>query len=420
MTKLQTITGMADILPEDIGFWHVLEKTARTLFETYGFEEIRTPIVEDTRLFQRGIGENSQVVQKEMYTFDDKGGDSVTMRPEGTASVMRAYLQHSLMAKDAITKLYYMGPMFRYERPQKGRLRQFHQIGVELMGIDSPLADAEVVIMMDRLIRTLGISHYRLEINSLGTLEERKPYLECLVKHFTRFTDKLCDDCKKRLEKNPLRILDCKEETCIKLADEAPTIFDALTEQTKEEFDKFKKLLDEAGVVYMVNPRIVRGLDYYEKTAFEFVSDKLGSQSAFSAGGRYNRLALELGGKEVPSVGFSIGCERIIMLMKEQEFETTMQAELKGVYLAPLDEASFDVCQGLLQNLRDEGVRAEMDYQKKSMKAQMRRANKLDFRYVVIMGEVERQKGIVTLKDLENGEQEEVKIEDLCSKFNIQ
>ncbi len=417
MKKLQSITGMNDILPDEVELWQRLESKARFLFKNYGFKEIRVPLLEDTRLFSRGIGEDSQVVQKEMYTFDDKGGDSITLRPEGTAGVMRAYLQNSLMAQDAITKLYYMGPMFRYERPQKGRLRQFHQIGAEIMGVDSPLADAEVVIMMDRFIRELGIQDYRLEINSLGTIEERKPYLESLVKHFALIQNKLCDDCKKRLQKNPLRILDCKESSCRALAKDAPSMLDSLNEDSKKEFEAFKSYLDKAHVKYVVNSRIVRGLDYYEKTAFEFISDHLGSQSAFSAGGRYNRLAEHLGGKEVPAVGFSIGCERMVMLMKEVQHETTMKAELAGVYLVSLNEECFQACLQIQQQLRDEGIKAEMDYQTKSLKSQMRRANKLDFKYAAIMGDDELAKNVLTLKDLEKGEQIEVKIADLIASL---
>ncbi|MBF0105820.1 MAG: histidine--tRNA ligase [Deltaproteobacteria bacterium] len=415
--KIQSITGMSDILPADVCLWRTLEATARRQFENYGFSEIRTPLLEETALFARGIGTDTQVVQKEMYTFEDRGGDSVTLRPEGTAGVMRAYLQHSLDAADGITKLYYMGPMFRYERPQKGRFRQFHQIGVEIIGTDSPGADAEAVIMMDRLAKALGISDFRLEINSLGTLEERKPYLTNLIDYFKGVSGEMCADCIKRLDTNPLRILDCKQEACREKAKGAPTILDAIGYGSRQAFEAFKTSLHNANVAFVVNPRIVRGLDYYEKTTFEFVSDKLGAQSTFSGGGRYSGLAMELGAKKpVPAVGFSIGCERLILLMEEAKKKDGAGQNLSGVYFIGLNEGCFYECQKLVQRARDAGVKAEMDYTAKSMKSQMRRANKLGYKYAAIVGDDEVAQGVVQLKNLASGEQNKMGIGDVINR----
>jgi histidyl-tRNA synthetase len=413
--KLRSITGMNDILPTDVRQWQKLERVARQVLESYGFSEIRTPIIEATELFCRGIGEGTQVVQKEMYTFDDKGGDSVTMRPEGTASVVRSYIQHSLMAKDALTKLYYIGPMFRYERPQKGRLRQFHQVGAELIGVDSPLADAEIVILLDRMVQKLGIRDYELKVNSLGTVEERKQYLEKLVSFFAATKDQLCTECHERLEKNPLRIFDCKVHSCRKVCKEAPILLDHLTDESSAEFKKFQECLKQAGVKYVIDPHIVRGLDYYEKTAFEFTSNQLGSQSAFVGGGRYNKLISELGGKETPAVGFGMGCERMIMLM--EACEEQKEADLNGVYFVSLNEDGYGVCRGLMQQVRDAGILADMDYTVKSMKSQMRRANKLGFRYAAIVGEDELAINSVVLKDLQTGDQKVVKQEELLGSL---
>ena len=403
-------------MPAEIGHWQRLEIAARKIFALYGFQEIRTPLLEQTPLFSRGIGENTQVVQKEMYTFEDKGGDSVTLRPEGTASVVRAYIEHSFKAHETISKLYYMGPMFRYERPQKGRLRQFHQIGAELIGIDSPFADAEVIIMLDRLICELGIEGYELQINSLGTSDERAIYIQKLVDYFSNVQNQLCDECRVRLEKNPLRILDCKVETCRALGKSAPVLLEVLGESSKNEFEILQHQLSEAKVNFVVNPRIVRGLDYYEKTAFEFTSSKLGSQSAFAGGGRYNRLIHELGGPETPAVGFAMGCERVVMLLNEISKSDVVEKQ-NAIYFVPLNESAFSHCRSLIQNMRDQGVQAEMDYELKSLKSQMRRADKLNFLFAAIVGEDEMKSGTVSLKNLQLGHQESVSQNELVGKI---
>jgi len=409
---------MSDILPDEVQLWQRMEEVSRKIFENYGYSEIRIPILEETQLFSRGIGENSQVVQKEMYTFDDKGGDSVTMRPEGTAGVVRAYVQHTLSAQDPITKLYYLGPMFRYERPQKGRMRQFHQVGAELIGIDSPLADAEVVIMLDRWVKELGIHNYQIEINSIGKLEERKQYIDKLVNYFSKYKNDLSEDDQKRLDKNPLRMFDSKDETCRKLCQDAPKILDELSVETRKDFDHLKVYLSDADVAFEINPFIVRGLDYYEKTAFEFVSPLLGAQDAFAGGGRYNHLVNELGGGEVPAVGFAIGCERVILIMQELENQLTVEIKQEGIYFAPMDQSCFDKCRELVQQVRDTGLYGDMDYQVRSLKSQMRRANKLQFRFVGILGGDELAKGLISLKDLQTGEQKEVTISDLINSIS--
>lgn len=412
--KIKSITGMNDILFDDMMYWHKLERVCHDVFARYGFSEIRTPLLEETGLFQRGIGEGSQVVQKEMYTFEDKGGDSVTLRPEGTASVVRAFVQHAMHAQESIRKLYYMGSMFRYERPQKGRLRQFHQIGAETLGVDSPLADAEVVIMMDRIWQELGLQNYELQINSIGTFDERQQYLQELKKYFEPHLSSLAEDDQKRFDSNTLRLLDSKDEKCIELAKGAPMILDHLTDQSRDEFETFKKMLNDAGVKFVVNPKIVRGLDYYEKTAFEFVSSALGSQSAFAGGGRYNRLVQELGGPEIPAVGFAMGCERVVMLMQDLP---KGEQQLSGVFVAAMSETSFLAGRQLLQALRDGGLVAEMGYESKSLKAQMRRANKLGCQFVVILGDDEVQNKTASLKDFSDGSQTEVSQEQLVAEI---
>lgn len=410
---LQSLKGMNDIFFEEVELWQELESKAREMFRVYGYGEIRTPILESTELFSRGIGEDTQVVQKEMYTFDDKSGDSVTLRPEGTASAVRAYIQHSLFARDDITKLYYMGPMFRHERPQKGRLRQFHQIGCELLGSASPLSDAEQIIMMDELTRNLGIRNYELSLNSLGSVTEREKYLAALVEYLQKFVNDLDEDSKRRLSTNPLRILDSKNPKTQEICQNAPLILNHLSAESKHHFEIVQNKLVAASVLYKVNPHIVRGLDYYEHTAFEFLSNELGAQSAFAGGGRYNRLVEDLGGKSTPAVGFALGCERMIMLLLANR--TLGDAKKPGVYFVPLDAESLDLCFSQMHFLRSQLIPCEMSFELKSLKSQMRRADKLNYRYTVIVGESERQKNSVMFKDMMSGEQKELPLQDLIS-----
>jgi histidyl-tRNA synthetase len=402
--KIQNLTGMNDILPDETVLWQKLETVSRDILSRYGYGEIRTPLLEDTSLFSRGIGTDTQVVQKEMYTFEDRSGDSITLRPEGTASVVRAYVQHALKAQEDICKLYYMGPMFRHERPQKGRLRQFHQIGAEIFGTDSPHADAEIVTITDRIAKGVGLSGYTIDVNSLGTHEERRVYLAKLKAYFVQHQTDLCAECQKRLEANALRILDCKNEACQKLSDHAPKITEHLGEESQKHFAIFQNDLNSSGIEFHVNPRIVRGLDYYERTTFEFISDKLGSQSAFAGGGRYNQLVAELGGDPTSAVGVALGCERLILLMQEALVQNQAPS-LSGVYFVSFDEPTQVKARELLQKVRDAGVRAEAAYESKSLKSQMRRANKLGYRYAALLGGDEMARQEVTLKDLSTGEQ---------------
>ena len=417
MKRLQSITGMNDMLSKDRKYWHKLESVTKKLFERYGYEEIRTPILESTNLFQRGIGENTQVVKKEMYTFDDKGQDSVTMRPEGTAPVVRSLLQHKLLANEELLKLYYNGPMFRYERPQKGRLRQFHQIGVEVFGIDSPLLDAEIVILLDRVVKELGIEDYKIKVNTLGLVSERKPYIQKLQSYFEPVKSDLCEDCQARLQKNTLRIFDCKVPKCQSFFAKAPVLMDSLSEETKKHYEDFKLELQLADVDFEEDQRIVRGLDYYEKTTFEFVSDKLGSQSAFAGGGRYNKLIEDLGGKPMPATGFAMGCERLILLMQEFEKKSDEVVYEKAIYLAPLNDDAFGKAKKIKQDLLDQEIKAEMSYSLKSLKSNMRKAGKKQFRYVGLLGEDELAKNKILIKDMADGEQKEMSWDEIQNLF---
>lgn len=417
--KFQTIPGMHDILPSEIKTWQFLENKARTIFECYGFTEIRTPLLEDAQLFERGIGSETQVVQKEMYTFTDRGGDVVTLRPEGTASVVRAYIQHTLQRDNPQLKLYYMGPMFRYERPQKGRLRQFHQIGVEFLGEDSALADAEVVIMLDRFFQSLGLGgRYTLQINSLGTQSERLPFIKKLQSYLQQRQHALCEQCQKRLVTNPMRVFDCKNQSCQNEFVDAPLLINELEPSSRQHFDIFCEELQRAGVVFEINPRIVRGLDYYERTAFEFTSTQLGSQSAFAGGGRYNQLVEELGGVVTPAVGFAIGCERVVLLLQSLQQNASEAPRTPGCFFVSFDENSLKKARELTQLLRDHHIPAETPFLLKSLKSQMKRADKSGLAYAGLLGDAELKQSQVLLKDLVTGVSQNVAFDDILPFFS--
>jgi len=412
---MKSIPGMQDILPGEVEAWQKIEAFARDFFARYHYQEIRTPLLETTDLFVRGIGSETGVVQKEMYTFDDKGGDSVTLRPEGTASVIRAYIEHHLAHADPVTKLFYLGAMFRYERPQKGRLRQFHQLGCELIGSPSPHADAEVIQLLDGFVRGLGLSDFKLEINSLGCLkaECRPTYLKKVKTYFEGIASKLCADCQRKVTTNPLRILDCKVEACKKLANSAPLILEHQCRECAQHFEKVENNLKHYRIQYFVNQRIVRGLDYYDRTAFELTSDKLGSQNAFAGGGRYSGLVKSLGGADVTGVGFAIGLERLVMLLEG----TFVPAKSITIYLAALGENAYAKILELAQNLRAEGFNCEMDYEEKSLKSQLRRADKLKCSHVIILGDDEIQKGEAQVKDFKTQAQSHIPFPQLISHF---
>jgi len=396
---ITAIKGFNDILPEETGRWQYIEQTARRVFELNGFAEIRVPVLEKTELFCRSIGDATDIVEKEMYTFTDKGGNSVTMRPEGTASVMRSFIENKLYAQDAVAKLYYMGPMFRYERPQKGRYRQFHQIGAEVTGINDPSIDAQVLNMLCSFFREIGLTEPQLHINSLGCPQCRPAYRAALVEFLESRLSGLCEDCKRRFSTNPLRALDCKVSGCAEATAGAPAMIEHLCGDCDSHFAKVKHYLELTGTKYQINPRMVRGLDYYTRTTFELVTGLLGSQSAVAAGGRYDGLVSELGGPAVPGIGFAMGVERVALLLGERDF--SRQPDL---FIATMGEAERDAAFRLLAELQQAGVWVEMDYEGKSLKSQMRRADKLKARFSVVLGSNEIASNRAAIKRMADGQ----------------
>ncbi len=407
--EIKAIRGFNDILPDEIGKWQFVEKTAREVFEGFGYSEIRIPILERTDLFSRGIGEATDIVEKEMYTFSDRSGNSLTLRPEATASMARAYLEHQLYNFESIAKLYCIGPMFRYERPQKGRYRQFYQIDAEVFGVGNPMVDAELIVMLIHFLKSVGLEKLELQINTLGDRACRPQYKEGLKRYLEGKAFQLCEDCKRRLETNPLRVLDCKVETCKQAIADAPKVTDFICSECRKHFDSVKEYLETAGLTYILNPRMVRGLDYYTRTAFEVVSYQLGSQNAVAGGGRYDNLFQEIGGKETPGIGFAIGMERLISLLPEgKEF-----FKYPYLFIAALGEAPSKEAYRIVNQLHLEGIRAELDYEGKSLKSQMRRADKLKARHTLILGEEELKRGRAVLRNMENKSQEEIPLQGL-------
>jgi len=407
--EIKAIRGFNDILPDEIGKWQFVEGVARVVFEGFGFSEIRTPIIERTELFSRSIGEATDIVEKEMYTFTDKNGTSLTLRPEATASMARAYLEHQLHSLDPVAKLYCIGPMFRYERPQKGRYRQFYQIDAEVFGVENPMVDAEVILMLLHFLKRVGLEKLELQINSLGCRACRPRYREELKSFLSQRSFQLCEDCQRRLDTNPLRILDCKVETCQKAIAEAPRMIDFLCSECQRHFDRVKEYLGMAGLEYILNPKMVRGLDYYTRTAFEVVSYSLGSQNAVTGGGRYDNLFQEIGGLDVPGIGFAIGMERLISLLpKEKEF-----IQSPHLFIAALGEETHKEAYRLANQLHLQGIRAELDYDGRSLKSQMRRADKIKAQYVIILGEEELKRGKAVLRNMKDKFQEEIPVNNL-------
>jgi len=406
---IKAIRGFNDILPSEIGRWQFVEETAREVFEGFGFSEIRIPIIERTELFSRGIGEATDIVEKEMYTFTDRSGNSLTLRPEATASMARAYLENQIYSFDPVAKLYCIGPMFRYERPQKGRYRQFYQIDAEVFGVENPMVDAEVILMLIHFLSRVGLEKLELQINSLGCRDCRPQYREELKNFLTKKSFQLCEDCQRRLHTNPLRIFDCKVETCQEAIADAPQVIHFICDECQKHFDKVKEYLGMAGLTFILNPRMVRGLDYYTRTAFEVVSYQLGSQNAVTGGGRYDNLFQEIGGLDVPGIGFAIGMERLVSLLpKEKEF-----IQYPSLFIAALGEETYREAYRLVNQLHLEGIRAELDYEGKSLKSQMRRADKLKAQYVLIMGEEELKRGKAVLRNMGTKFQEEVPLQGL-------
>ena len=407
--EIKAIRGFNDILPDEIGKWQFVEDTAREVFEGFGFSEIRIPIIERTELFSRGIGEVTDIVEKEMYTFTDRSGNSLTLRPEATASMSRAYLEHQIYSFDPVAKLYCIGPMFRYEKPQKGRYRQFYQIDAEVFGVENPMVDAEIILMLIHFLKKVGLEKLELQINSLGCRACRPRYREELKNFLTKRSFQLCEDCQRRLHTNPLRVFDCKVETCQEAIADAPQVVDYICDECHKHFNKVKEYLGMAGLTFILNPRMVRGLDYYTRTAFEVVSYQLGAQNAVTGGGRYDNLFQEIGGLDVPGIGFAIGMERLISLLpKEKEF-----FRYPHLFVAALSEEAYREAYQLVNQLHLQGIRTELDYEGKSLKSQMRRADKLKAKYVLILGEEELKRGRAVLRNMEDKSQEEIPLQGL-------
>lgn len=411
--------GTKDIMPEDVKSWRYLEETMRKICAQYGYKEIRTPVFEHTELFLRGIGETTDVVEKEMYTFNDRGNRSITLRPENTASAVRAYIEHKLYAEPAPTKLFYIGPMFRYDRPQAGRYRQFHQFGVEALGIQGPNIDAEIILLAVQILQSLGLKDLKLKINSVGCPKCRPLHREKLQAFFKPHFDELCKDCQSRFDRNPLRLLDCKNPHCQELGQGAPSLEECLCDDCREHFDGLKKLLTAAGIEYEVDHNLVRGLDYYTKTAFEIQYKPLGAQSAVCGGGRYDGLIEEVGGPATPGIGFAMGMERVLLALESQNLLPQEQESIDVFAVCPQQEIFPDVFKAVI-NLRRAGFKAEFDFQGRSMKAQMKQANKTNAKYVLIFGEDEFARGQVVLRNMSNSEQTEIAITDIITKLQAE
>ena len=416
MKQLRAIRGMNDLLPTQSPVWQYVESTLSELFARYGYSEIRTPLLEATQLFARAVGEATDIVEKEMYTFDDKSGDSVTLRPEGTAGTVRAAIQNNLLIQPQ--RLWYFGPMFRYERPQKGRLRQFHQFGVEVFGIEGPDIDAEILMMTARLWKQLGVSeHVTLQLNSLGNSESRAAFRDALVEYLSARKDQLDEDSQRRLDKNPLRILDSKNVQTQELLADAPCLLDFLDEESKAHFDQLRAFLDAAGVAYEVNPRLVRGLDYYGKTVFEWVTDSLGAQGTVCAGGRYDGLVEQMGGKPTPAVGFGLGVERLVLLLETLEVlpdALDQQVDAYLVAVGDVQSAALKAAEQLRSDLP--WLRLQTHCGGGSFKSQMKKADKSNADYALIIGEDEAAAGQVTVKSLRaDVEQQTVALGELAN-----
>ena len=405
---ISVLKGMKDRHSDDVKKYDFIVDTAKKVFSKYGFERIITPILEETELFRRSVGDETDVVSKEMYEFKDKGNRSVSMRPEGTAGVVRAYLEAGLHKSDPIVKWFYNGPMYRYEAPQKGRYREFHQVGAEIFGIRSPYLDAEIIRMGCEFLEKLGITGLTVEINSLGNIESRKKYIENLKAFMAERLDKLSEDSKKRYEKNPLRALDSKDKRDQEQFKDAPKLYDYLDEESKKYFEDTKKYLELLNIKYVENSKLVRGLDYYSDTVFEIKSDKLGAQATVLAGGRYDRLLEILDNVKIPAIGFAAGMERIAMLMDEKLVENKEH----GVYVVYFDDTKEYFIK-TLEELRKNDIKASFDYNPKSFGAQMKKANKINAEYVLILGEDEQKENVVTLKRFSTGEQEKYSLDEV-------
>lgn len=412
----KAIKGTKDVLPKDVHKNQYIEATALDIASKFGYKEIRTPVFEHTELFQRGVGDTTDVVQKEMYTFDDKGGRSITLRPEGTAGAVRSFLENGLCNEALPQKVCYLISCYRYEKPQAGRLREFHQFGVECFGTASPLADAEIIALAKSLFDTLGVKDLSLEINSIGCPKCRAEYHKALKEYFASRKDELCDTCKGRLDRNPMRILDCKSPICHEIAQGAPVVIDYLCDECKEHFEKVQKYLDAQNIEYKINPQIVRGLDYYTKTVFEFVSNSIGAQGTVCGGGRYDGLVEELGGQHTASLGFAMGLERLMLLMEAQGCEFP-QAEKPDLFIVALGEKATLKALEIAKDMREEGFSALLDLNQRSVRAQMKYADKLGAKFNVVIGDNEVENKIAKLKNMQTGEETEINLDTFVSGF---
>jgi histidyl-tRNA synthetase len=412
----KAIKGTKDVLPKDVHKNQYIEATALDVASKFGYKEIRTPVFEHTELFQRGVGDTTDVVQKEMYTFDDKGGRSITLRPEGTAGAVRSFLENGLCNEALPQKVCYLTSCYRYEKPQAGRLREFHQFGVECFGTASPLADAEIIALAKSIFDTLGVRDLSLEINSIGCPKCRAEYHKALKEYFASRKDELCDTCKGRLDRNPMRILDCKSPICHEIAQGAPVVIDYLCDECKEHFEKVQKYLDAQNIEYKINPQIVRGLDYYTKTVFEFVSNSIGAQGTVCGGGRYDGLVEELGGQHTASLGFAMGLERLMLLMEAQGCEFP-QAEKPDLFIVALGEKATLKALEIAKDMREEGFSALLDLNQRSVRAQMKYADKLGAKFNVVIGDNEVENKIAKLKNMQTGEETEINLDTFVSGF---
>jgi histidyl-tRNA synthetase len=415
--SIQIPRGTQDILPGDVERWQYVEEKARELCRRFNYKEIRTPIFEHTEIFLRTVGDTTDIVQKEMYSFEDRGGRSLTLRPEGTASTVRSFVENKMYGlPDQPAKLYYIGPMFRYERPQSGRYRQFVQFGIEALGSADPAIDAEVVSLAMEMYKGLGLKQLKLVINSLGDQESRTAHRNALTDHFAPNITEFCSDCQKRLETNPLRILDCKKDREHPLLETAPSILDYLNEKSNAYFEKVQRYLEGMGIPFVVDPRLVRGLDYYNHTAFEIMSDAegFGAITTLMGGGRYNGLAQELGGPETPGIGFALSIERLLLALEAENIQLPLS---KGIdcYIVALGDQAKDVSVTLVNELRKAGLTVEKDYLDKKVKAQFKAADRLEAQFVIVLGEDELERKVASIKDLKTGVQEEIALADITT-----
>jgi len=415
-TQIIAPKGTKDILPGQTGRWQYVEKVFREITKNYGFTEIRTPVIEHTELFSRGIGDTTDVVEKQMYTFEDYGGRSITLRPEGTAGVARAYLENKLYADIKPLKLWYEIACFRYEKPQSGRLREFHQFGVEIFGSHDMLADAEVIAIGDEFLRGLGIKDLSLRINSIGCAACRPVYRKHLMEYFSKHLGELCDTCKSRYDRNPMRIFDCKSKVCQGIANEAPVMLDFLCEECLSDFDELQKNLNTMDVLFEIDSRIVRGLDYYTKTAFEFVSGSLGAQDAVCGGGRYDHLLKNIGGEDIPGVGFGLGIERLLMILEAVDVRFP-DTDTPDVIVVSVGEQAKQASLKILKELRNSGISSETDDCFRNIKGQLKYADKRGARYVLIIGDDELESGKAKIRDMRSGEQTECAFLQIASEI---